>query len=223
MKKIIFILITIVLLSCKSTEINGYQISNSLLGVVFDKKSSPIQNAQITFNRLEGEEVAVITTDIDGKFYIPEIEFGEYLVTIKSKNSAPITIEVEHYSIENVLIIRISTFEDLLTDLKEDLKEKDLEGAERNIIALEEINRDDIYFNYLEAIYFINNKSYPKAEALLQSIENSNQPYVFLLLADLYQYNLNNNKKAIKYIKKFLSKEYNDDVILRLKELEDDI
>ncbi len=223
MKKLIFILLTACLLSCKSTDVKISGISNSLLGVVYDYKSNPIQGATLTFIcDIDETFVLNVTTDIDGKFFIPELDFGLYSVSVKAKGCAPSETVVDHFDIENVLILRVSSFDDLTALFKEGINNKDLEKAEKNRSLLEEIDNKDPYYRFLKSIYFIETEEYKKSEEMLLGLlsNTENYPYVNLLLADLYQYYLEDRNSAIKYLNRFLQQEYRENESIRVKELE---
>lgn len=221
MKKILLFIISLLLLSCKSTEVINVTLSNALIGVVFDNKSNPIQNVKVSFNTITGKEVAVITTDIDGKFYIPDLEFGTYSVTVISKTIPSSIITAEHYDIENVLIIKVSTYNDLLVDLEEAILIENVKKVDDLLNNLNSFYKDDLYFKYLKSIFYINNRDYIKAEELLLTLTDSNNPYIYLLLADLYQYKIVDKLKALEFLNRCLDQEYNNELRTRIKELED--
>ena len=86
--------------------------------------------------------------------------------------------------------------------------------------VITKLSPNDIYLQYLYAIYFIKNNDFAKAETILISIKNNNYPYINLLLADLYQYHLSDNEKAAENLRIYLNSEYNQKEYERLKELE---
>lgn len=164
-------------------------MTNSLFGVVFDKKSNPVQNALLSFKTADGTEKVKIVTDIDGKFFIPEFEFGHYIVEVEAYRSRFTTAEIDHYDIENVLIIRVPTFQDLITDLELLLKENQLVNALQIMDELEKIDSEDIYFNYLKAIYLIKTEDIEKAREVLLSLDDRKYKYVDILLEDIKDVN----------------------------------
>ena len=220
-KSLIITTLILLVLSCKTTQVKDESLSNSLLGVVYDNKSNPIQGSQLIFKQVDSKFELRVSSDIDGKFFIPELEFGSYILNISAKNCTPTTLNIDHFDIENVLIIKISTFEDIITELKENIVTKDLTLAKANIDKLEDINPKDVYFSYLKSIYYIEGDDYINSEKILLNLisRTNNDPYVNLLLADLYQYHIKDNNKAIKYLTYFLNKEYTEKETLRLKEL----
>lgn len=215
-KKLLIPVLILFVFSCKTTK---EEINTSLLGVVYDYKSNPVNSAKLKFTKEDFE--MEVSTDIDGKFLIPELDFGEYNVQITADNCSEALTTVNHLNAQNVLIIRIYSYDDLILKFKDSLVSKELDIAKNLIPQIESIEKGDIYYNYLKSIYLIENEQYTEAESLLTSIETKSQgeAYISLLLADLYEYNLDNKELAIKYLNKFLNKEYSELENNRLKEL----
>lgn len=225
MKKIILLITILTLIfSCKSTGmVNNPGSSNSLLGVVYDNKSNPIQGAIVEFSDgdIETENVTV-TTDIDGKFYVPELPFNHYKVVVSANNCSPTNTSIDHFDNENVLIVKIASYNDLILYFQEHINSKNLELAQKKMVQLEEINKEDIYYNYLKSMYYIESGNYTDAESILISMidKTEDAAYVNLLLADLYQYHLLDNSKAYLHLTRYLNKEYSEKEAQRVKELE---
>lgn len=222
MRKYLLIIFVVIIAGCKSTDLENPGESTSLLGVVFDKRSNPVKNASLTIKSLEDEILFTMNTDIDGQFFIPELQFGNYIVEIRAKRSAFTVIEIEHFDIENILVIRLPTFQDLISDLENSLRTDDIVASEKQISDLDSIDDKDIYYNYLKAIFLVKIEMYVEAKDLLLSIEDENYSYIYLLLADIYEYHLDNKLAAIKYLKRFNNNEYNEDSILRFEELKNE-
>ncbi|MGL1892030.1 MAG: carboxypeptidase-like regulatory domain-containing protein [Spirochaetaceae bacterium] len=222
MKKLLFMILVTALFSCKTTQVPTPGISTSLLGVVFDNKSNAVQNAKLSFTTpADVEFLITVNSDIDGKFLIPELDFGEYDVVISAKNCKPTTTVVDHFDIENVLIVKIYTFDDLLIDFEKNINNKNLDVAKIKMQQLDEINSEDIYLNYIRSTYYIKIEEYVKAENILIKLltKTENSPYVNLLLADIYQHYLIDTDKSIFHLEQFLNNKYRLKETNRLEEL----
>lgn len=219
MKFLYILVISILIISCKSTEVDNLSLSNSLLGVIYDNKSNPVQNVKVIFFDTNENEIVQITTDIDGKFFIPDLEFGNYQVFVTSELIIDEEITLNHFDIENVLILKVSTFNDLLSKFEKSLYLNNLKASETLIDNLENSYSGDIYYNYLKAIYNIKINSYSEAEFILLNLLKSESTYVYLLLGDLYQYYINNKTKALLYLNEALKNEYSRKLEFRIKEL----
>lgn len=220
MKKFVLILFALtIFFSCTTTN---KDFSKSLLGVVYDYKGDPVNSAQVKISVLDKN--VEVTTDIDGKFLIPELEFGEYPVEVSAFKCSTTKTSVNHFNSQNVLIIRIHTYDDLILKFEELLFNEDLELAEILIPQIEEIDSTDIYYKYLKSIYLTETGDFNSAEAILKDLETETlgETYISLLLADLYEYHLDNKELAIKYLKKYLNREYTLKESNRLKELLDE-
>lgn len=223
MKKLAIIILTISIISCKSTEVENTQLSNSLLGVVYDNKSNPIQGARLLFTSSNDKRFKLsVTTDIDGKFLVPEIEFGDYNIEVTSNNCSPTRTKIEHRDIENVLIIKVFTKVDQIDLFQKHIFNNNLELAKEKMKLIEDIDGDDQYYNYLKSIYYIESNMLSEAEDLLLKLVKSTEddPHVNLLLADLYEYHILDNSKALLYLKKYIREIYTEKEAKRIKEIE---
>ncbi|QEN04215.1 carboxypeptidase regulatory-like domain-containing protein [Thiospirochaeta perfilievii] len=223
MIKIYNLVIVIIILgsiSCVSNNNRSSTLSNSLLGILYDNDNNPLNNIDLEFINSELETVTT-TTDIDGKFFIPELEFGKYKIIIRNKIMNQ-TVEIEHYSIENILILRVKTITDLILDLEVCLEKSDFDRSKLLISKIEEIDKDNEFFIYLKGIYHYKIDEMDQSETLLLTLEGRDYAYVYLLLADIYQYHKSTPNRAIYYLKKFLNIEQDKIIYKRLEELESD-
>lgn len=224
MKKLLILIPLLLLISCKTKEVKDTQLSNSLIGVVYDNKSNPVQGAKLFFTPVGGNSpIITVSTDIDGKFLVPSLEFGEYAVNVTAKDCSDLETTVDHRDIENVLIVKVSTKEDLIDLFKKHLFNKNIDLAKEKMDQIEQIDSEGLYYNYLKSMYYIEAEMFENAEELLLSLvrESEDDPYVNLLLADLYQYHVMDNEKALKYLKRYIRSVYTDKEANRIKELED--
>lgn len=182
MKKI-FIIAIVLLSGCKTTHIDQPHIGTSLLGVVYDRRNNPVQNAVISITNSERE--VVVTTDIDGRFFIPELEFSTYRAVISGAKTMELTVNFDHFDIENTLILRVSSFEDLIVSLEDNLREKTPKNCDNIIQALEAIDENDIYLLYLKSIYLIKRNNIRDARTILESINDGHYRWIDALLMDL--------------------------------------
>lgn len=183
MKYLYLLLLCLTVWSCKTSERSS--IGTSLLGVVYDSRSNAVQNASITIKDLMGREVTSSRTDINGKFYIDALPFDRYITVVKADRSKQITVEIDHYDIENVIIIRLERYDDMLLTLEESLKKQDWESADYYIRELEQIAPVDVMFNFLNAIYLIKTGNIDEARELLQPYRYKNYTYINKLLEDI--------------------------------------
>jgi hypothetical protein len=91
------VLLTLVLM--KTTTGTQAPASGSIEGTVVDSVSSaPMARARVTLSRTGGREVASLTTDLDGRFVIANIEPGEYRLSASrdgftsAKRSSPVAV-----------------------------------------------------------------------------------------------------------------------------------
>lgn len=184
MRKLLLIL-PILLLGCKSTPKVEEPIGTSLLGVVYDGQSNPVLNAEVLISDMEDQLLRKAKTDINGKFYIDELPFAEYKVLVKAEKCIDSELVINHFDIENVLIVKVKTFEDMVATLEEYLKSSDWENVEELFSELESIDPEDIYTKYLKAIYFVKTDRNDEAIEILAPLKKLNYKYINILLEDI--------------------------------------
>lgn len=185
MKEICILILLILTLACRSTHEGDRPIGTSLLGVLYDGRSNPVQNATLLIRNMKGQIIQTIKSDINGKFYLNELDFGDYRLEVKADRCIDTEVAINHYDIENVLIIRIKTFDDKVRELEKALKTEDYSLGKEHISELEKIDPTDIYFIYLKAIYLVKTDQLKSAKGVLQPYKNRNYPYIDKLLEDI--------------------------------------
>lgn len=185
MKKILILLPILILLSCKSNPDTDDTIGTSLLGVVYDGRSNPVLNAELTIRDLNDSIITRVKTDINGKFFINELPFQKYKISVKAERCLATEIQFDHFDIENVLIVKVKTYEDMVLTLEEYMKKGDWENTESYIKDIESVDPDDIYFLYLKAIYYVKTDRSSEAIELLAPLKKLNHKYIDQLLEDL--------------------------------------
>jgi tetratricopeptide (TPR) repeat protein len=99
------------------------------------------------------------------------------------------------------------------------------EESRRLIERAEQIKRDDPVEQYLKAMYLDGKGSTEHAIEILSGIidQGYHEPYVYLTLADIYQYQLKNQEKAIFCLEEFLKLKRNREAEKRLESLKSEL
>lgn len=221
MKTFRVILLISIVYSCNSINLDNFNLSNSLIGIVYDDNNEPIKNAKLHFKRSDKSEDYIIYTDIDGRFFIPELPFSEYIIVVTSKETLETTIIFDHFDVENVLIIQMSTFDNQLDLLKESLQVNEYKKSAQIINKIKNHYKTDIIFIYLEAFYYYKTDDYVKSEEILLLNQHYESHFIYLLLSDIYQYKLINNVKALEFLEKCNKDKF--EISKRIEELKNDI
>lgn len=251
MKKYLWILIILPFFSCKSTDEAFFKDGKApLMGIVYDHEDVPLKDALITIVTLEvvndSEEVAdsteevteslpeeeeeepeiiTVRTDLNGRFLIPELSRGEHQFTVEKEGCETAVSIVTFTDVKQVLFIKLYTLDNLLVLAQDGLDRKNFKEAMDYLNRAEKIKNDDAFLHYLKAFAYIGQGEYINAETQLTNLvkEGNREPYILLLLADVYQYYLLDNTEAAMYLKEYLKFKKDKSNTERLKELENEI
>lgn len=187
-----------------------------LFGMVYDFDNQPCSGALIIFDDEEGPQ-----TDINGRFVIGFLSSGEHKVQVKKEGYEELTANFKFSSKNQVLYLRVISFNQLLRKTEYALEKKRLKETGELIKRLEAINADDPVAMYLKAVYLLECRKPEEAVIILNTIlaKGYSEPVVYITLADIYQYRIDDTNKAISNLEKYLQIQRNNKVEKRLEAL----
>ncbi len=147
MKKryIIFSVLALIFSGCASTPENFFPAN--LAGIIFDNYSSPIAGATVTV-----DSDKEYTTDIDGRFIIPELKEGQYQISITKPGFETIETEIDFFDPKQVLYLKMSSMAYFRNEIESNIKKRDYEKAEKLLSRAFKIDEDDPVLYYLAAV-----------------------------------------------------------------------
>jgi tetratricopeptide (TPR) repeat protein len=204
--------------SCKSLSNNNPVTFDKapLLGMVYDYDNAACAGVTVSIN---GKPVA--TSDIDGRFFIPDLDRGEHIIELAKRDYESSTTVIDYESKSQVLYLKILSFDELLVQAQDALEAQKKADAESLLQRAEKVRLGDPEAQYFRALLLYREKRYDDAvEELENLIDNDNRdPYVYLFLADIYQYNLNDIKAAKVALTEFLTRIEDTDIRKRFEAL----
>jgi tetratricopeptide (TPR) repeat protein len=194
-----------------------YEFSRApLLGMIYDYDNKPCSNSLVTVDGQEGPR-----SDINGRFITKPLSKGEHRITIEKEGYEPVPIVFQFLNRNQVLYVRMISFNQLLKELESAIEGGRWDEAHKLIERAEKIKRDDTVENYLKAMFFKERGFFEDAIEVLNGIiaMGFREPHVYLSLADIYQYQLNDAAHASKYLEEFLKSKRSREVEKRLESL----
>ncbi len=187
-----------------------------LFGMVYDFDNQPCSGALIVLDDEEGPQ-----TDINGRFVIGYLPSGEHKVQVKKEGYEELTANFKFSSKNQVLYLKLISFTQLLRKTEYALEKKRLKETGELIKRVEAINADDPVAMYLKAVYLLECRKPEEAVIILNKIlaKGYSEPVVYITLADIYQYRIDDTKKAISNLEKYLQIQRNNEVENRLEAL----
>jgi tetratricopeptide (TPR) repeat protein len=194
--------------------------TSPLYGMIYDFENRPCSDASVVVDGREGPR-----SDINGRFVTHPLSKGEHLITISKEGYETVSLAFDFTRKSQVLYVRIISFGQLLKELEIAIENGEWVEADTLIERAEQIKNDDSVEQYLKALLFNSRGSSERAIGILQGIidQGYHEPYVYLTLADIYQYQQKNREKAVFYIEEFLKLKRNREAEKRLELLKFDL
>lgn len=187
-----------------------------LLGMVYDGDNGPCSGARVT---VDGAEVVV--SDVNGRFVIPALTQGAHAVSLAAEGYEPIEVKIEFSSRSQVLYVKMLSFEQLIETAAHAVDAGEWAPARAFLRRALILKPRDPKGEYLSAVVLFRTRHYREAEALLRAMieAGSEEPYLYLFLADLLEYHLGRRKEAAEALSAFVERAEDPEIEGRLEHL----
>jgi tetratricopeptide (TPR) repeat protein len=187
-----------------------------LYGMVYDYDNLSCAEAIVIVD--EKEEAR---SDINGRFVVTTLPRGHHQVIVRKDGYEDCRIGFEFLNRTQVLYVRIISASQLMRQVEGALEQKDLARARQLLDRTLAVAPKNPVARYLLAVYLLQDKHPDEAVALLLGIldEGYRDPTLYLTLADLYQYSIDDPKQARTYLEKYLQLRQDPGIQRRLEAL----
>ncbi len=213
------VLAVVILSSCQSFRERKLAEFNQapLFGMVYDYEQKPVPAAQLLVDGRRGPQ-----TDINGRFVIEALSRGAHRVKVTKEGFEPLEVQVDYLNRSQVLYLRVVSFNQLLRMAERALEEKRYYQVEDLLSRAAAIDPADPVGLYLRALYQSEKGEVQEAVRTLESVLEAGyrQPVLYLTLADLYQYRLQDDAQALRYLRQYLKLQGDPEARKRLEALE---
>jgi hypothetical protein len=191
-------------------------ISAPLNGKIFDHDNLPCSDVIITVDNF-----TKVKTDINGRFTIPSLTRGNHVIVCKKESYEDYTITYNFLNQNEVLWLKMISQEQIIRQIKEKFNNKQWDETESLFQRASKINPDDPILLYLTSILYLHKGEIDDAcEVLLAIIDKGyTEPVIYLSLADIYQYKLDDPSNALLYLEKYSALIHDDNIEGRIEEL----
>ncbi len=171
------------------------------MGIIYDKEGRPVSGVEVFVG-----EVHRGTSDSSGRFFLPNLEFGQHLISARRIGFRSWTDTLDFRSRDQVLYVSLQSGPQLLEEIKELLQSRDYVGAKRLFDIWETVSPEDPSGRFLFALYYYRIKEWDQALSRLQILweEGYRYPSVLLLMADVYEWGLTDTVKVAEYLQRYL-------------------
>jgi tetratricopeptide (TPR) repeat protein len=218
--KQLYILFTILLITgfsgCESAPISTDFMLASLEGKIFDYDNTPCSDVLITIDK-----GAAVRSDINGRFVIPGVGKGLHDIKATKEGYEEYTEAFSFSNRNQILWIRMISIKQLETRIETAFEDRKWDELESLVDRALKIKNDDPVILYLQALYFNQNGWFDQAIEVLTKITETGhaEATVYLTMADIYQYKLQQKNRAIECLGKYLEKKTDDAAYKRLEAL----
>ncbi len=179
-------------LSASASDIQGFDKAQ-LFGMVYDERNEPCAGARLEIDGAPGP-----TTDLSGRFSVPELGRGAHRVAIAKAGFERLEVAFDFYDRNQVLYLKVVSLEELLSRTETALADRKLAEAESLLVRAEAVSPRQADVRYLRAILVLRGGDPRRAAQLLEQMiaEGVRAPAVYLTLADIYELALGDREKA---------------------------
>lgn len=212
------LLITILLLtlifSCTSTDdlyLKSELEKAVVTGRIIDEEGLPLEGVRITLNNN-----ITTKTDINGHFLYFKLLFGTHTITIEKSGytSEELTFDYKfkfkRFKKPVFLKAKLFSYNYLLREAYESLKEKRYEKVEEAFAKLEEINTDDESYLYIKAIYLYVKGEFEQSEAIVENLKYRDRENVYYQLTMIELLKRQEKYKEMAEVMIYLGKNHKD-------------
>jgi len=192
-----------------------------LHGMVYDDNGQPAAGVEFT---LDGEQKTL--SDYNGRFYFVNVMLGEHDLEGSGRDLEPIERTVMVSREAEVLYIRMASVGGLYQSCLAALREKSWKDADAYVARALAITPAAPLLRYAKAICLSAparpDRDWVEAERLLRGLlaDGYAEPAIYLLLADLCQYDREDKVEAAHFLAEYLRFEYDPRIEERLRGLE---
>ena len=214
MRKIVILLtVSAFFISCKSTKVE----KTTFNGMIYDGDNEPVSGVQIFL-----DEKHQTVSDMYGRFYFENlITNKEYTLTATKKDFETAQITFEFQNITQVAYLTMYSSEQLLKQAEKSLTENNTITARALVDRAEICGGKSLSSLYLQAVILYKESNSNEALNILLDLSSQgyNNPYIYLFMADIYQYDIKDIELAKSNLQKYLSTTYDLETEKRYKEL----
>jgi lipopolysaccharide biosynthesis regulator YciM len=184
--------------------------------MIYDGDNRPVKEVKIYV----GDKFSAIS-DIHGHFSLPNLKPGkEYRIKAYKENYEAVELEIDYLDPQNVLYISIYHTDQLLNQAEQALQDKDWLQTESLLSRAEYAHGDYPSIQYLRSILAFHKGEYDNALGILINLtEQEKASYLYLFIADLYQYYTGDKDHAVLFLNKFLESRYDPEIDKRIRKL----
>jgi tetratricopeptide (TPR) repeat protein len=187
-------------LSRGAADLQGFDKA-PLYGMVYDDRNEPCQGALIHVDGSAGPRA-----DLSGRFVVPDLARGTHGIAVEKAGFERLETTVDFFDKSQVLYLKVISLDQLLGRIEDALAQRRLTDAGALVARAEAVDGAHTDVRYLKAVYLLKSGEPRRAADLLEQLlaEGERAPALYLTLADVYQFALDDRDKAKESLAAYL-------------------
>ncbi len=189
-----------------------------LFGMIYDADNQPVSAAQVIVDGKAGPQ-----SDLNRRFVLPALKRGAHGIRVEKEGYEPISADLQFLNRSQVLYLKMSSLEQILEAVEEAIEAAEWSKAKETLRRAEKLNPRNLVYRYLTAILAFKTGGLETSARILKDLlkDGYREPFVFLFLADLYEYHLGDTEEAKRYLQEYLKGKGDPEAENRIKMLEE--
>lgn len=189
-------------------------------GMIYDDFGREVSGARLQLDKKE-----TISSDFNGRFVFAEMYPGEYHIVITKNGYEPFEDDIIIRTQQDIIYIKMITLEGLYAQYLKAFDKNEWDKANSLLSRAQAIDNDDPLLRYARAVFQYaqtrKDRNWQEAKSILTDLLADGYRFasVYLLLADISEYDEGNLEAAASYLEASLLLEYNPIIDERLKKM----
>jgi hypothetical protein len=191
------------------------------MGMIYDTDSKSVSSCLVT---LDDDPNSTVTSDINGRYTFEYVQYGRHSLLFRRSGYETYKMSFSFLNKTQVAYSRLVSQGSLYIAVAKSLDERKWDDASSYLARADAISVQEPISSYLSAMIAYRQKDYINAAKKLEALPPADyrEPYVYLFLADIYEYHLNDRDKAVANLQSYLLLREDNAVRARLEKLKQD-
>jgi hypothetical protein len=185
-------------------------------GMIYDYDNIPVTTASV---EVDGKKVT--SSDVNGRFALSDFLPGQYTIKVQKNGYETTQITIDYTDPTQILYVKMFSVVQLLQLAEKAFERRDWQNTESLLHRAELIDGHNVPLRFLQAALNFRRGNDEQANQILKQllIDEANDPYIHVFIADLCQYRLNDMKGALRHLEEFLDLRYDPEIEKRRDDL----
>jgi len=177
-----------------------------ILGMIYNHDRLPVGDVTVSWLQ-NGKSVTTALSDVRGRFSLPEIPYGKITLQFSKDAYEPVVWNFQFSTPSQVVYMRMENSDELFGEASDAVERQDWASANAVLARVEKLVPHSAITQYLRGVMLAKQGKPADAAALLEELSSETRSTfaVEISLADLYQYKLDDDGRALAHLRRALA------------------